>query len=637
MATKLSRGLYCGVALSALLIPGVAHAGNFTITNGTTVTTTQTLTTTGDVGKVDLGGTINVPAGKGIVASVDGVTVDNAGSVTAGGGNMAINVKGNSRVTNSGTVTGTFGIYGFGDTNTINNSGLVTGGSFGIYAQGNGNIVTNSGTVTDNFGIYAQGNSNTVINSGTVSGGNFGIYAQGNGNTVTNSGTVTDVFGIYAQGNTNSVTNTGTVNGGSYGIYAQGNNNTISNSGLAGGAVAAVTLQGTGNTLNLLAGSNLQGNLDLGTGNFLNIGPGLNTAFAYTGTLNLGTFGAPYVVNGSTLYVIDPTGFAAQNAMLNDLTRVITDTVDERLAMARTEGSPVAMAMNGMTVMPTADLPAGPNSVIWAAGLGNYRSQKSKGPDASFDTLLGGITLGLDGEVANGTRAGGFVGAGFSNFKTDGGSQKISTDSLFGGLYGGFNGSGHFIDLSLTGGYSAQSSDRTVANNQVPGGLQHATANYGGFFISPSATLGTDVHMESGIFTPSVRARYAGMFLSGYDETGSAANLSVGSHTVNVFDLRGQLAFAPTPKIMDSGTFGTLLRLGADGTFSSGNNIDAVLLGQALSFNAGNTDATVRGFVGFDMTYAANSGSKFFLGAEAGYDTNNAFTGEAKTGFEIPL
>ena len=543
-----------------------------------------------------MGGAINVPAGNGIDVTVNGVVVNNAGSVSGS----------------------TFGIFAPFNTNTFINSGTISGGVFGIYVPGNSNTFTNSGTVTGSvFGIYAPGNTNTITNSGTISGG---------------------VYGIYAPGNTNTFTNSGTAKGSTYGIYAQGNSNTITNSGTASGSSASITMAGgSNNTLNLLGGSNLQGNLDLGVGNFLNVGPGLNTAFAYTGTLNLDTFGAPYVVSGGTLYVIDPTGFAAQNAMLNDLTRVITDTVDERLVMARTEGSPVAMATNGMTIKPTADFPAGPNTVMWAAGLGHYRSQKSEGADAGFDTLLGGITVGLDGEVADGTRAGGFVGAGFSNFKTDGGSQKISTDSFFGGLYGGFNGSGHFLNLSLTGGYSDQSSDRMVANNQVPGGLQHATADYGGFFISPSATLGTDVHMESGIFTPSVRARYAGMFLGGYDETGSAANLSVDGHTVNVIDLRGQLAFAPTPETMDGGTFSTILRLGADGTFSSGNNIDAVLLGQALSFNVGNADATLRGFAGFDMTYASTSGSKFFLGAEAGYDTNSAFTGEAKTGLEIPL
>ena len=644
MAAKLSRGLYCGVALCALLVPGVALAGGFTIVNGQTVTTTQTLNTSGDVGKVDLGGTINVPAANGINAIVDGVTVNNAGSVT-GGNSIGISVKGNSTVTNSGTVTGHFGIYGFGNTNSLTNSGTVTG-VFGIYAQGDNNTVINSGAVMGtgaSFGIYAQGNANTVINSGTITGtgASFGIYAQGNANTVTNSGTVTGgsgaSYGIYAQGNSNTITNSGTVKGNANGIIAQGNSNTIINSGTVIGGTGSFVLSGTNNTLNLLAGSNLQGNLDLGAGNFLNIGPGLNTAFAYTGTLNLNTFGAPFVNSGGILAVIDPTGFSAQKEMLTDLTRVITNTVDGRLASARTEGMPVGMTMNGTTISATADVPAGPNTVMWAAGLGNDRNQKSGGADAGFNSMLGGLTLGFDSDIADGTRAGGFIGAALSNFATDGGSQKINTNSYFGGLYAGFNGSGHFLNLSLTGGRSNQSSDRAIANNQVVGGIEHARANYGGFFVSPSATLGTDIHRNGGVLTPSVRARYAGMFLDSYQENGSTTNLSVTSRNVNVIDLRGQLAFAPTPMTMESGTFTTVMRVGADGTFTSGNKIDAVLLGQSLSFNVGNNATTFRGFVGLDMTYATNSGSRYFFGAEAGYDTSNAFTGEAKVGLEIPL
>ena len=648
MATKLNLRLYCGVALCALLVPGVALSASFTIVNGQTVTTTQTLNSVGDVGTVLQGGTINVPAGNGISTSVSGITINNAGSVT-GGNSIGIYGFGNTNfITNSGTVTGHFGIYAQGDNNTVINSGAVMGmgSSFGIYAQGNSNTVNNSGTITgtgNSFGIYAQGNANTVINSGTITGtGNsFGIYAQGDANIVSNSGTVTggsgSSFAVYAQGNANIISNSGTVKGNANGIIAQGNANIINNSGTIIGSAASVVMSGSNNTLNLLAGSNVQGSLSLGAGNFLNIGPGLNTALAYTGTLNLNTFGAPYVASGGVVAVIDPTGFAAQNEMLTDLTRGISNTVDGRLASARTHGMPIGMTMNGTTISAAADAPAGPNTVMWAAGLGNYRNEKSGGADASFNSGLGGLNLGFDGEIADRTRAGGFIGAALSNFATVGGSQNINTNSYFGGVYAGFTGSRHFLNLSLTGGRSNQSSDRTIANNQVVGGFEHATANYGGFFISPSATLGTDIHRNGGILTPSVRARYAGMFLDGYTEQGSTVNLAVASRNVNVIDIRGQLAFAPTPITRDNGTFNTVLRVGADGVFTSGNKIDAVLLGQSLSFNVGNNATTLRGFVGLDMAYATHSGSRYFFAAEAGYDTSNAFTGEAKVGLEIPL
>ena len=645
MAAKLNLSLYCGVALCALLVPEVALASSFTIVNGQTVTTTQTLSTTGDVGTVLQGGTINAPAGDGIISNANGVTINNAGSVTTSGSNgINVNIKNSNTVINSGTTTGGFyGIYVQGNFNSITNSGTATSAFYGISAFGIANSITNSGTATGGFyGIYYQDNTNapiTITNSGTATGGTYGISASGSNITITNSGTVTGgTFGLSANGSNQTITNSGTIKGGTFGISAFGTANTITNSGTIIGGTASVLMSGTtNNTLNLLAGSNIQGNLALGAGNFLNIGPGLNSAFAYTGTLNLNTFGAPFVTSGGVVAVIDPTGFSAQNEMLTDLTRGISNTVDGRLASARTQGMPNSMTMNGTTISATADAPAGPNTVMWASGFGNYRNQKSGGANAGFNNGLGGLNLGFDGEIADGTRAGGFIGAALSNFATIGGSQNINTNSYFGGAYAGFTGSSHFLNLSLTGGRSNQASDRTVANNLVVGGIEHATANYGGFFISPSATLGTDLHRNSGILTPSVRARYAGMFLDSYTESGSAANLSVAARNVNVVDLRAQLAFAPTPVMKDNGTFSTVLRVGADGVFTSGNKVDSVLLGQALSFNVGNNATTVRGFVGLDMTYATHHGSRYFFAAEAGYDTSSAFTGEAKIGLEIPL
>lgn len=92
------------------------------------------------------------------------------------------------------------------------------------------------------------------------------------------------------------------------------------------------------------------------------------------------------------------------------------------------------------------------------------------------------------------------------------------------------------------------------------------------------------------------------------------------SRNVNVIDLRGQLAFAPTAMTMNGGTFSTTFRVGADGTFANGDD-----------------ETTVRGLAGLDMAYVTDGGSRYFLGAEAGYDTSDIFTGEAKAGLEIPL
>src|SRR5690606_16881874 len=160
-------------------------------------------------------------------------------------------------------------------------------------------------------------------------------------------------------------------------------------------------------------------------------------------------------------------------------------------------------------------------------------------------------------------RGGLFIGAAAARMRTDPRSQTIDSGNYFAGGYASFTGASVFLDLSLTAGVSDFSSDRSVANNMVFGGIEHAEADYLGFFVSPGVTRGRDFAGAGGRpFAPSLRARYAGLFLDGYEESGSAADLSVGSRSVNVFELRGQLAYGFAPMQQENGTLDATLRVG---------------------------------------------------------------------------
>jgi hypothetical protein len=335
------------------------------------------------------------------------------------------------------------------------------------------------------------------------------------------------------------------------------------------------------------------------------------------------------------LAVVDPTGFSAQDEMLNDLTRVIADNVDARLAEVRQGASPGSVAMNGSVIVPTADAPPGSGgTVAWAAGLAQGRDQQADGADVGFNTQQGGFMLGLDGEARTDIRLGGFIGAATAQFETETNSQSIDTDSYFGGLYASLRQDAHFLNLAVTAGLSSQSSDRTVANNLVDGGMEHAKADYDGVFISPSATLGTDIVLPGAVLTPSLRARYAALSLESYDEEGSEADLSVDQRTVQAFDARAQLAMM-VPVSLDGGTFATTVRLGGDVTYADGNQVDAVLLGEAIDFDVGNDDPTLQGFAGLDLSYLNNGGTRFFAGAEYGMGSNQNSTIQADAGIAL--
>lgn len=617
--------LCCGIAATTLALVHPAKAASFTIHDGQTVGL-QVLNP-GEVGKVEQGGAIFVANGHGAILLGD-ATIDNAGTITGTDfGNAGIVGNSGNMITNSGTATGgSVGILTAND-NTIINSGTAAGGSRGILV-GDGNRIVNSGTATGGLAGIVTNNGNMITNSGMATGGNYGI-AAGNSSTITSSGTATGGINGIVVNDGNTITNSGIATGGDTGISVA-NGNTITNSGKIIGGVNAVSLVGNNNTLTLLAGSNIQGNLDLGdASNSLIIGRGLDTALAFTGTPSINTSGLPFVIADGTLYVVNVTSFSVQDEMTNDLTRAVAGAVEGRLASTRLTGgggNSMGMAMNGTMISAAADItPAAPESGVWLSALGSYRDQGSHGDVGDFETLLGGTVGGIDGRIADNTRAGVFAGLAFGSLNADKSPQDLDSDNYFGGLYLGHDMGSSFIDLSVTAGWSEFHSDREVANNMVAGGIEHAKADYGGFLISPSVKLGTHIEMGPGTFTPSVRLRYAGLFLESYKEHGSAADLAVDDRDINIFDVRGELAYSFAARETSDGSLYQTVRLGVDGTFSDVGRVEASLAGQALDFDVSDDDVA-RGFIGYDAVFAASNGVSFKLATEAGYDTSDAFT-----------
>jgi len=695
--TKFRGALSCSAALGALLAAGGALAGDFTVPSGDTVNLTQELTDPGDIGLIESGGTIDVSLGEaGVKMNSIGQNVTNQGDIfTSGGafaGILSTAAAANAQITNSGNISASginvYGIFSSGANAQIANSGSISASSGnGVYASGADGRIDNSGGIsgTGGAGIYVYDSATNIqiTNSGGIWGTYTGIHAQGNDARITNSGSISGNVGVWVYGFADNVriANSGRISGNEYGVLVDANTTdaliinsgtimtpdgqgivslaatpTVTNSGriISSLNTYAIFFAQQNATLNLLAGSVIQGGIGFSNAEVsatLNIGPGLNMVMSFAdvpGTIN--TFGAPMVVQGPLVAVVDPTGFSAQDEMLTDLTRAIANAVDGRINAARFGYAPSATPLlsyaeaDGPADAQTTAFgyPAGtagaasPGHGFWAAGIGAYRNQDADGPDVGFDTGLGGLLVGLDGELANGMKLGAFLGASASRFETDANSQEIDADSYFGGVYGSYTAQTYFLDMSLTGGVTQQSSDRSVANNMVEGGIEHAKADYDGVFVSPSATIGTTYSMGEAALIPTFRARYAGLFLDGYEERGSVADMTVDDRDVNVFDFRAQLAYALAARPLNGGVLHTALRFGADATFADQDDVQAVLLGTGLNFSVSGDD-TLRGFAGLDLSWRAAGGADFFLGGEAGYDSGDAFTLDVLGGLRIPL
>ena len=576
----------------------------------------------------------------------------------AGGAFGIVVVDGNT-ITNGGLIrtlgVGAFGITG-GDGNSITNGGRIT--TVGGTAHGvqfvDGNTFRNVGTVRT-IGISAVGvlgnDGNTVRNGGVISTTGataFGILMNNNG-VVDNDGTIS-TFGAGSHGvlvsNGNNIANTGrivTTGLIAHGVEA-GADNTVVNSGFisaSGVGSAAVLFNGAGNTLRLQPGSVIVGPLDFAAGNTLVVDNGHSIAHTFTNNLpaTITTNGAPFAVSGLQVAVVDATSLSMADDMLFDLTNTVTGSVLSRLHGVRQGGSPgqVVAALDGegdpLSFASSLGDADGPEA--WAQVFGLAREQRTASPAIGSDHYLGGIIAGMDGNVAQDTRAGFFLGASTGRLDVKFGSQEEDVDSAFGGLYLGYATGPWAFDLVVTGGWSTYDLNRNVANNTVPGGLETASADYDGYFIAPELAIShvTDVNGHDVI--PSIRLGYAGTHLDGYTETGSAGAISVDDRDVQLLTGRFQVAVpVRIPPYADTVRFEPFF--GVEGrTRLDNSDVDAVLLGQTISFDPGGEDTIGAALAGFELSALVDDGISIFGRVEGAVETDSGRTIGGQAGVQI--
>jgi len=215
-------------------------------------------------------------------------------------------------------------------------------------------------------------------------------------------------------------------------------------------------------------------------------------------------------------------------------------------------------------------------------------------------------------------------------------SQTIKSNGVVGGIYGGARVDNVFVDFAVFAGGQNNSSSRLVNDNLAPLGIDYADANYNSWFVSPELRVGVDVETDGAwtlTLTPSASARFSSQNISGYTETGSNANATVGQRRVQVFE--GDLELAAT-RTLENGSVtlkgGAQYRQGLGG----GATQDVTLLGQTLAIPL-NTAGTIIGYAGLDADFAVSDASTLNLSARAAIGQNNFASISALAGFSTKL
>lgn len=635
-ATSINSGFVAGVIATT-----ADGGGNATTSNsGIVIDGMATVTTNGGLG-----------SGAGTATSINSGTVDTILTQTSDGGN-AVTIN-SGRIVNAGPGPGIFsGAIDGGNATTVN-TGFV-----------NGNIFTGTG--------MAGGDGNAItVNYGTIMGSvaTAAGVAGGNGNAIAlNAGSIYGTVDVVAGAiGTASFTNAGLVDGTSSGGLAinlfqfDPATPTVLNILPGSRIVGEIVLNGdildpfaVGTRVNIVSGHDISSVLTFGGG-----GCGCTTGgLIDTGAVVNITGGAPYVINGDTVAILDPTSFAAADRNVVDVTRTITSLVTSRLTnpapiggngsaaigfapsgnVARDmandafSGIPaLAYASNDRVLLSNPSFTAADGTSIWAQGFGGQRIQQADAPTLrSVSNFYGGV-LGIDKTVRPGLRIGGFIGGGAIKSTIDLNSGDTSSDIGFGGLYGRYAMGRAFLDFSLLGGYSSNDVKRTIANNLVPGGYEYAAGKYNGWFISPEVAYGFQQSLGYNLtLTPSARVRYLAAGFGGYQEAGSSTNLTVASRTSHNFEERGEFKLThttratPLEQLQLSGTAGliALQRVGD-------SNVNTVLLGQSLAFATPGKGSLVGFYAGAGFDWRNASGVSVFGATEftAMSDQSQTITG----------
>ena len=262
--------------LLSSMIAAASPALSFTISDGETVTATQTLSVDGETGLIISGGIIDASGTaqrKAVSITADNVTVTNNGSLICRKkvDCVAIGNQSNITVINNGSIT----------VSQENGDGVAQNSGSNFTFINNGNITTSCSTAETEINF---GDNGSITNNGTLetTGSTQNVFTEGDGDRVTNNGTITAsankasaiIVGKNAGSGVNpTITNNNIIRvtgSGSVGILlVNASGTTINNSGfISGEQSATAALDGCDNaeTLNLLSGSQIIGTIDLDAG-----------------------------------------------------------------------------------------------------------------------------------------------------------------------------------------------------------------------------------------------------------------------------------------------------------------------------------------------------------------------------------
>ncbi|HYD16057.1 MAG TPA: autotransporter outer membrane beta-barrel domain-containing protein [Hyphomicrobium sp.] len=331
-----------------------------------------------------------------------------------------------------------------------------------------------------------------------------------------------------------------------------------------------------------------------GAGAKLSFSPGSwNLALSTLGSVVVDSSGNPFAISGVQIAVLDRTAFANADrggiALMRGVDNALTGVLDDD-------------AYSG----------------LWAVSLGSF-ADVSGGPALlDAEQSLGGGLAGVTFKAAPAWSLGAFGGAAQAELETDFEAESIETDYGLVGAYARFAASRLVVDFSVTGAWSSSDGARLVAVNAGSSPFETARSDYDGWILSPAISVGWLVPAgEGAMIVPAIKVRGQFMEFDGYTESGSSANATIAARDLDHVEGRFEVGFHKDVGGTDFAAMSVRAKAGVSVLERFGDeDVEAQLLGTALTFSSGAADSEIGGYVGLGFDAALTPAVTLFGDSE---------------------